>query len=555
VVLDDRRVEAPWGLFMPDGLRVAHIERSTLLLTPLDGGDAREIPLPEALASSPSCWPSDAFQDGKRLLLGCESKTGASLWIFDATSKAARRFADGTGMGAVSPDGTRVAFRTHGGIYVRPVDGGGETLVASLAVDVGVLFQFSPDGKALAILGTAEAHRNERVAARGFGRSWIDVVSVDGASTRRIVEDRRLSSAWDGPMALAWADTGELFYVLYAQPPDERTSTLMGQSFDASGAPNGPPRAVRAWTGITAGRFQYAAGRMLYNRSVPTGAISLHRLAPDLGAIVSDDAKLGLGGGSTLLAGWTRDGRLLLTSRTGGVSRLSAMSRDGTSVELLHDEAPLAGFSAAGPGELLAWRMPMGPTDPCTLLAIGETGVIRTVLEATSGGLACGSDVRCATATRGACFVLQRKGGTTTLQPLDLAKGSIGDPIWSTGEIIATWDVSRDAKTLAAFVDPSFTIVSLDRPEIRTADLHPAFHAQRLAFVPSARSVLVTGWSSDSPRALAVYDLQGRGKVLRRGDTSTWLADPMMAPDGTTLALYERDYSSQDEMWLLEPRR
>jgi Tol biopolymer transport system component len=101
-----------------------------------------------------------------------------------------------------SPDGQRLAFARHEGIYVVRPDGSGLRRVAA-ALEGGFEPVWSPDGQRLAYVGSPVMAQ----AFGGYGPAGIYVVSVGGGRAHRITIGKggQYSVSWAPAERILWS--------------------------------------------------------------------------------------------------------------------------------------------------------------------------------------------------------------------------------------------------------------------------------------------------------------------------------------------------------------
>ena len=132
----------------PDGKYVAYSDTTGVYVRHMDTGETRPLPLPSRFDAIPTSW----FPDGTHLLLGSgatlyglgpPSKAGiSSLWKASLLGGSPQRLMDNASGGAVSPDGSKIAFLRSDAmglpeIWVMATDESNLQRVAQAAVPAG----------------------------------------------------------------------------------------------------------------------------------------------------------------------------------------------------------------------------------------------------------------------------------------------------------------------------------------------------------------------------------------------------------------------------------
>jgi len=144
---------------------------------------------------------------------------------------------EGPGYLAWSPDGRRIAYAVGRGIYLRAVDGGIPTLIATL--DQPHSFAWSPDGSRLAfVLGNA-AFVYAPNAIGNIAPSSLWIVSAAGGRPERVTDAASLNTS---PV---WMPDGRSLLFISNR---DGSRDIYRVELDPSGRPSGPP--ARLTTGL-----------------------------------------------------------------------------------------------------------------------------------------------------------------------------------------------------------------------------------------------------------------------------------------------------------------
>jgi hypothetical protein len=202
--------------------------------------------------TEPLGWSSD----GTELLLMREDPSGRFLdrqppfdrylYILHADGTETKVTPNPVADGAISPDGSRIAFARggvslpSGPVYVVDTDGGTPVRIA----DEGASPTFSPDGTRIAYLS-----KGKPVDATGSetGREHVWVVNVDGTDAHEILGDEPTLSL--GTFSLTWSPAGDRIamgdslyghFAIYTFAPDGSEFTeLISGGFGPQWSPDG----------------------------------------------------------------------------------------------------------------------------------------------------------------------------------------------------------------------------------------------------------------------------------------------------------------------------
>ena len=266
-----------WAVVSPDGKYVAYIDPNGLYLRQIDSGETHPWVVPKDFNVVPNSW----FPDGAHLLVtrleGQAPLRTTSLWKLSLLGGSPQMIRDNAAAGAVSPDGSRIAFlpgpagmwvstQSHfgGELWLMNSDGTNARKIAESGKPDQPNFRgswifpvvWSPDGKRLAY---TERHG---VAAPEPAADTLSLrtVNANGDDLQVVLkDDPRLASA------LWWAEDGRIFYGYSDNPAQERGDHgVYSIAIDQrTGKGIGEPQRVTAGQGHVGGLSATADGKRL----------------------------------------------------------------------------------------------------------------------------------------------------------------------------------------------------------------------------------------------------------------------------------------------------
>ncbi|MEO5936292.1 MAG: hypothetical protein ABIP81_03680 [Terriglobales bacterium] len=275
------------------------------------------------------------------------------IWLINVLS-ASQRQISGDAEGAVpSPDGSLVAYRNAGGVFV--IDSNGENLRPVLKAEVGSVYnklQWSPDGKRVAVL----------VGRVGDPLSIVNAVSLADGSRSELLKLTDLRS-------FVWRSDGTLAVVT-----QDRTNLGSGvlHLFDGSGshfkADIGPEMTV-ADMSVTADGKQICVVRTMEQSDVYVSEVKGK-------AALSDPRRLTLDDRDDRPSGWLLDdSSVLFTSNRNGTLDIFQQSiREQSAHMIMGGPEAQFGAQAAPDGERLLYWSASKTSDRLRLMSIPLKG-------------------------------------------------------------------------------------------------------------------------------------------------------------------------------------
>lgn len=428
----------------------------------------------------------------------------------------------GDAEGAVpSPDGSKVAFRSGGGIFV--IDANGENARSILKLEISSLFgklQWSPDSGSIAVL----------VQPINRGESSIDAIELAGGSRTSLAKLQQIKT-------FVWLSDGRIAAVTQARAPANRTILhLIDTSGNDKQSELGAEMSV-ADMSITADGKQIALVRSSEQTDVYVAGSQSN----------AEPKRLTLDDRDDIPSGWLHDSTtVLFESDRNGSRDVFYQAVDEQSAQLLIGGADSQfGAQASPEGErVLYWSASPG-VEKWRLMSVHlKGGDSKLLFEAQEGSRFSCPAARSATRQ---CAIADFSGGKMQLARFDVTSGTRSEaqslPLSSKPEV---WAVSSDASTIAYVAEETVRVWSAGKQWSLPATALPG-KVVSLAFDPKDASQLHA--TVQQTRDKYVYLLRSAG--ARRIFTSKLHLDSALpSPDGKRVAFSVLNSSSN--VWLVE---
>ena len=542
----------------PDGKYVAYSDTTGVYIRHIDTGEVRPLQLPKGFDAVPTGW----FPDGTHLLMSTgEALYGSvslgpggssSLWKASLLGGSPQKLIDNGSGGAVSPDGSKIAFlRGDLGvsreIWVMGNDGTNPAKVVdaaapedSQAAGKGTTIQpqtrvflsavsWSPDGTRLAYVRRFETER----PGPAEDRHSLETVDQSGRNPKLVKVSRQLL-----PVA-CWSPDGRLLYGYRDDPAIDRLDYGIWtvRVSQKSGDPEGKEVQVSRGAGRLRGLSASADGRRLVLlRDNLSPEVFLTELDSVTGRFKSPK-RLTLDANPSVVTAWTADSRaLVFSSSRSGTYKLFRQAIDQAVPEVLVEGRNIfqPRLSPDGTQVLyLAGYDPETPAKPVSVMAVPVTGgPPRVVLQTPYIG-----DIQCARSPSKICLLV------STTNDRALAFDPDDGKLWPfpafQGSVAENWSLSPDGSQLALVYRGSkhrITSVTVRDNSSRDVELRETL-AGGIDWAADGRSIFVTARSANGSPVVLDVELSGSYRVMLEGDRATQYWWVLPSPDGRYWAL------------------
>lgn len=515
-----------------DGRHLAYADNAGIDLKLIQRGETHAIPLPPNFSAQVDDW----FSDGSHLLVSRTEQPGkVSLWSVSVFGGSPRRLADEASGGALSPDGSHIAFRrgelTYDGLWgkeewVMRSDGTDQVKISSGSSDAAQMGAptWSPDGKRIAYI--------KSIWAQNARTSSVQVNEWQKAKAETLLSDTRLSPA------LRWLPDGRLIYA-FGSTQRQQVSSLWAVSPQKSSNISSAPKCINAGHGWISKIAASADGKVLtILRGDWLPSVYIGTLASD-GTHLLGQRRLTLDENENLPSAWTPDSKaVLFSSDRNGAREIFKQAIDQVLPESLVSSSDDLSQPIVTPdgSEILYISTPKDqrPGTPSSILAIPLAGgTPRLVLKDSRIW-----NVQCAGSSSMTCFYSVTKGNTTDTFRFDVKSGKIARPPQMDPD--CNWSLSPDGSNRA---------IVMFAPHQEKIKLRSTFTDKASELVINRWSGLMgINWSQDGKSlwvswhphqwdsALLNVTLDGKASVvLHSSNPEIWHAIP--SPDGRWLAI------------------
>ena len=530
----------------PDGKYLAYADNTGMFLKLIRTGEIHPLPLPPNFFARVDDW----FPDGSHLLVSREEQPGkSSLWNVSTFGGLPRHLSDDASRGAVSPDGTHIAFlraeMTYDGLlgreeWVMRSDGTAQVMLAASKVDgsqVGTP-TWSPDGNRIAYIRTSWAY-NART-------SYVEVNEWRNATAETLFSDGRLTPA------LRWLPDGRLVYALgNVQASSRQDSSLWMVPLQQSGKISAPPKRIAPGHGRISQITRSADGKILIFRSDNwSPSVYMGTLTAD-GTSLLAKKRLTLDENVNIPSSWTPDSKAVLfnSDRNGTPEIFKQATGQPLSESLVTSADQLTQPRLTPDGSEVLYISTPKSTGPETLSSIFaipvDGGTPRLVLKDVRIW-----NVQCARLPSTICLYSISKGNTSETFRFDLKNGKSADPPQIDPD--CNWSLSPDGtqRAIVAYGSSQGTIQLRSTSTGKTRDLivEGWNGLMSAAWSANGQSLLATWHNHEWDSALLHVTLDGRASVLLHSSNDIWGAVP--SPDGRFLAIAEA--SGTKNVWQIE---
>ena len=538
----------------PDGKYVAYADPTGLYLRQISSGETRPWPLPPAFEA----WPSSWFPDSVHLLAtrfeGPERTR--SLWTISLLGGNPRRIMNDAAGGAVSPDGSRIAYlpgpEFGSELWMMDSNGANSRQIAvpdkadQLFARGSWIFSvvWSPNGKRLAYI---ECHGTTAPdpAEDAFSLRTRD---AGGGDLQIVQSDPELQPA------LSWQSDGRIFYAHRNDPLSERTDdgVYSVRVSEQSGRATNQPRFVTSGQGRIGGLSSTHDGRRLTLwrvNSQPQVFItgfdaSLRRF--------KSGRRLTLDANASVAEAWTWDSKgVLFVSNRDGTWRLFRQGLEETTAEVLVDGRSLylPRLNPDGKEVLyLSASLPDNGSHPVSLMRQSLAGgPPQLVLRENGVG-----NFQCARSPSDLCILSKLAGGSYIFVSFNSELGEGREVTRLTGGFSGwNWTLSPDGRTLALFLNHhQIRFLSLDSGVANdvTIDGWSLFNGD---WATDGKSIFMPSVTSDNRPVILDVTETGNARVVLEGDASTRFDWLLQSGDGRYGLLEER-VPGENNIWMVE---
>ena len=553
----------------PDGKFVAYADTTGVYIRHIDTGETRPLQLPEGFDAVPISW----FPDGAHLLLGSEQalyglgppSTGGipTLWKMSLLGGSPQKLIDNASGGAVSRDGSNIAFLRGGAgtsreIWVMGTDGSNLRRVVEAAPPdasvgsgsgtsgqplMGVYLSavgWSPDGGRLAYI----RHFEGVPPGPSEDKHSLETVEVSGGMPKVLKMSRQLLPV------VCWATDGRLLYGSRDDSASERMdygiwSVLVSQK---SGEPEGKEVELSKGVGRLGGLSVSANGKRLILWRVNTlPQVFLTEIDAQTRRFKTP-RRLTLDDNPNIMTAWTPDSRaILFYSSRSGTFKLFRQAINQAVPEVLVEGRGIFQPRISPDGTqilYLAGYNGEDPSQPFSVMAVPLAGgPSREVLR-----MPFIASIQCTQNPSKFCLL----ENTERLFAFDPNEGKLEPFSPAEGTAFDNWSISPDGSLLALVYRGSkhkITFVTVRDNGRREVELKESLF-RGMDWAADSKTIFVTASATNGSPVVLGVEPDGRQRMLLEGNRAMpyWWSIP--SPDGRYWAL--RVPSGANNVWMVE---
>ncbi len=545
----------------PDGRLLAYTDPRGLFLREVSREDSHQITLPANFRTHSVSW----FPDGDHLLVGGSEGEGeqSSLWKVSILGGAPRKVSDETEGGALSPDGTKIAFLADGQklngseLWMMNSDGSQSRKLSDLSGYAGPLV-WSPKGRRLAYLKAAYWPGK-------IGEVQIESYDFPTGRTNSIYSDYRLHGG------LSWSNDGRLFFTrseenstsesnVWSVVVDEQDGSMRGGLTRVTNGPDLKPRPEISADGKRLTFLRSTIAPTVYVADVDAKTKTLEKLQ-----------RLTLDESSSRPYEWTPDGRAILyVSDRGGEYQIFQQRIGDASPEVLvegHDRPYILRLNPDATEILYlsdssrAGKTGTPPTPRVPDFDREKVEIMRAPIAGGAGKVLLEADgvnnFQCARAPSRMCVFSRFSASSLSMVQFDSTTGASKE-LWSTndpGWQNYNWTLSPDGKLLALCKedriakDTAIRLVSLEGKAERSVRINDFVGISAIDWAADGKSFWASSYQRGERRSLVNIDLRGNMKTVVH-DGKPFVGWAIPSRDGKHLAMWLSTGGSN--AWMIE---
>jgi DNA-binding winged helix-turn-helix (wHTH) protein/Tol biopolymer transport system component len=523
-----------------DGKLVAYADPTGLYLRVIATGETRRWDLPKDFIAVPLSW----FPDGTHLLAARTDGPTRSIWKLSLFGAAPRKLIDNAVRGAVSPDGTRIAFTTFpttsgNQLWVMGADGSNPHKIAEASPPQ------APTHSGSTIFSPAWSLNGRRIACieHYWPAEWFlltDLSSVwtrdaDGGDLQVVLRNALLGRA------LSWAPDGRILFSSHtnttAERADEEVHSIRVD--EQTGKATGQPELVTSGVGTIGGITVTSDGkRMALWRDNTQEQVFISEFDASTHKWKTP-RRLTLDANGNSATAWLSDSRtVVFASNRNGTWALFKQAIDETTADVLVEghNIYLPRLSADGSQVLyLSKTDPADPSVPISLMRLPVAGgPPQLVLRDT--GL---ENYQCARLPSTLCIGSKLEKNGIVLFSFDPVSGISRELTKLTGTAnvpIHNWSLSPDGRTFADFFPPGHGIrfLSIENgavKEVGTVTLHE-WTVYNGDWNADGSALLVSSVTPSGTPVILEVNKAGKASVVLEGAAGTPFFFMIQSPDG-----------------------
>jgi DNA-binding winged helix-turn-helix (wHTH) protein/Tol biopolymer transport system component len=541
-----------FAVVSPDGKYVAYADPTGLYLRQISTGETRPWGVPKDFITHPNSW----FPDGTHLLV--TRFEGASripsLWNLSLLGGSPRMLMDNAAAGAVSPDGSRIAYlpgpNFGSELWLMDSDGAHPRKIAvAETADKprrGRIWPlvWSPGGQRIAYIESQDL----ALLDPEEDRFSLQTRDANGGDPQIVLNDTRLKQA------LCWVADGRILFAYREDPTSERSNdgVYSIRVDERTGKATSQPQTVSSGQGRVGGLSVTSDGKRLVlwrENTQPQAFIAEFEAGSRR---LKTPRRLTLDANGNIAEAWTSDSKaVLFVSNRNGTWKLFKQNIDETTAEVLVEGRSifLPRLSADGSHVLyLAASMPDDTSFPASLMSKSLAGGPPQLVLQEKGPI---KNHQCARAPSQLCIISKIVGANHIFVSFDLEHGAGRELTRVTNFADENWTLSPDGRKLALFLNQhQIRFLSLDTGVARDVSIDdwPLSNGDWSA---DGKSVFMQSVTPQGRPVILAVNEAGKAEVVLEGDANTEFWWMLQSPDGR-YGILEAEVPGDNNAWMIE---
>ena len=537
----------------PDGKYVAYADPTGLYWRQISSGETRPWGVPKDFIAHPNSW----FPDSTHLLV--TRFEGASLipslWKLSLLGGSPLQLMDNAAAGAVSPDGSRIAYLPGPGpdfgkeLWLMDSDGANRRKIAVAETadkPMGSRISpvvWSPSGQRIAYIERSGL-RAPFPAELSFSLQTRD---ANGGDLQVVLNDTRLKQA------LSWVAGGRILYAYREDPTSERSDqgVYSIRVDERTGKATSQPQTVTPGQGRVGGLSVTSDGKrlVLWRENTQFQAFITEFEAGS--RRLETPRRLTLDAYGNLAEAWTSDSKaVLFVSNRNGTWKLFKQAIDATTAEVLVEGRSLflPRLSADGSHVLyLSYPKPENTSLPVSLMRRSLAGGPPQLVLQEKGIL----NFQCTRAPSQLCIFSRLVGANHIFVSFDIEHGAGRELARTNGFTNTDWTLSPDGRKLALFLNRNhIRFLSLDTGVARDVSIAD-WPLETGDWSADGKSVFMQSVTSKGTPVILDVNEAGKAEVVLEGDPNTTFWWMIQSPDGRH-GILEAEVPGDNNAWMIE---
>ena len=556
------------AVISPDGKYVAYSDPTGVYIRHIATAETRPLQLPAHFDAVPASW----FPDSTHLLMVAEEVGNEvpCLWRVSILGGSPQNLIENAIGGAVSPDGSAIAFLRIGSDYlelwVSRNDGSDarrivESVAPAILAHIG---SWASDAlyTGSGITRLAWSPHAKRIAyIKSLWQSYPDP-SMDNRYTLETVDTRggppkALEDSAQLRPALTWAAGDRLYYAHRDVSSSDSTDTAIWslRVNEKTGEAEGKPVPVSKGVGRIGELSITGDGKKIAVRRANTQPeVFMSELDPASHRLQAP-RRFALDEHVNIASAWTPDGHaVLMASNRSGSWTLFRQDLNQVTPEVVADGARNVILPRLNPdGTAVLYLSGASPDDSKHLGAMIEIplqggGPPRSILRMPNL-----YNLQCARKPSRLCMLTTYAGSAYQLLSFDPDSGKTWNIASYKAKVALNWSLSPDGSQVALVLtnsEPKVTFMSVNDKSTREVEVKGYSHVNTVDWTANSKSVYIIADSASGANAVVEVEPSGSQRVLLEAERNTRFWWAIQSPDGRHVLLEQ--LTGENNVWMIE---